>query len=290
VSWNGSQPHNQLHGCEKVLTEFWRPLRRALPDLTRQDDIILTGEFREGQWLACTGHLIGTFVADFIGIRATGGVVTLRYGEFSRLAGGRVVEVYVIFDWLDLMRQAAQWPSQLPRALGVVDRVPAPATQDGLTQQNASIEDGRQSLQLVEAMIAGLMQYDRRSLASMGMVRFWQPNMMWYGPAAIGTARGLGGFERCHQIPFLTAFPDRVGGDHKCRIGQGAYVASTGWPSIRATHAGVYLGVPTTHRRITMRVMDFWRREADLLAENWVFIDIPDLLLQFGVVVLPAHS
>jgi hypothetical protein len=29
--------------------------------------------------------------------------------------------------------------------------------------------------------------------------------------------------------------------------------------------------------------MDFWRRDGDRLAENWVFIDIPDLLRQLGV-------
>jgi hypothetical protein len=32
-----------------------------------------------------------------------------------------------------------------------------------------------------------------------------------------------------------------------------------------------------------MRVMDFWRREGDLLVENWVFIDMVDLFLQLGV-------
>ncbi|MFX8172471.1 hypothetical protein ABTK94_19380, partial [Acinetobacter baumannii] len=56
------------------------------------------------------------------------------------------------------------------------------------------------------------------------------------------------------------------------------------WPSVRATHTGGgWLGMPPTDKRIGMRVMDFWRREGDLLAENWVFIDIPDLLLQMGV-------
>lgn len=32
-----------------------------------------------------------------------------------------------------------------------------------------------------------------------------------------------------------------------------------------------------------MRVMDLWRREDTLLAENWVFIDLPELVLQFDV-------
>jgi hypothetical protein len=32
-----------------------------------------------------------------------------------------------------------------------------------------------------------------------------------------------------------------------------------------------------------MRVMDFWRRDGDQFRENWVLIDIPELLLQMGV-------
>ena len=31
-----------------------------------------------------------------------------------------------------------------------------------------------------------------------------------------------------------------------------------------------------------MRVMDWWRREGDLLVENWVLIDVIDLLEQLG--------
>ena len=29
-----------------------------------------------------------------------------------------------------------------------------------------------------------------------------------------------------------------------------------------------------------MRVCDWWRREGNVLVENWVFVDVPDLLLQ----------
>jgi hypothetical protein len=34
---------------------------------------------------------------------------------------------------------------------------------------------------------------------------------------------------------------------------------------------------------VTMRVMDIWRREGAWLRENWVFVDIIDLLRQLGV-------
>jgi predicted ester cyclase len=133
-------------------------------------------------------------------------------------------------------------------------------------------------------MIAGLMRYDGQNLSSMAMERFWREGFLWFGPGPIGTGRGLKGFQDVHQRAFLSAFPDRVGGDHKCRIADGAYVGSTGWPSIRATHTGPgFMRLPASGRAITMRVMDFWRREDDLLAENWVFIDIPDLLRQLGI-------
>ena len=169
---------------------------------------------------------------------------------------------------------------------GVVDRVPGPASRDGVRLTPCEPGDGTQSLDLVEAMIKGLMEYDRVSLASMAQERFWHPQMMWYGPAGIGTSRAIKGFQDVHQRAFLTAFPDRVGGDHKARIGEGAYVGSTGWPSVRATHLGPWLGVPATNRRISMRVMDFWRREGNLLRENWVFIDQLELLLQMDFDVM----
>jgi hypothetical protein len=116
----------------------------------------------------------------------------------------------------------------------------------------------------------------------MGMERFWTAEMGWYGPSGIGSTRAISGFQAHHQAPFLHAFPDRRGGNHKTRFGDGAFVCSTGWPSVRATFAGEWLGVAPSGKTITMRVMDVWRREGDLLAENWVFIDIPEVLLQAG--------
>jgi predicted ester cyclase len=171
----------------------------------------------------------------------------------------------------------------LPGFGGEQDLVPGPATEDGVLLIPQKVEESQKSLALVEAMLNGLMSYDRRSISSMGQVNFWHPDMWWYGPCGIGTTQGLKGFEDYHQIPFLHAFPDRKGGHHKARFGEGAYAASTGWPSLWATHRGDYLGVPATGNKVGMRVMDWWRREGDRLVENWVFIDMIDLLLQLEV-------
>lgn len=120
----------------------------------------------------------------------------------------------------------------------------------------------------------------------MGMHAHWSPEMMWYDPAGIGSMRRVEGFQVHHRKPFLVAFPDRKGGNHRARIAEGAYVASTGWPSVTATHAGEYLGVPATRTQIKMPVMGWWRVAEGMLSENWVFIDLPHLMLQMGVDLL----
>ncbi|RME63214.1 MAG: polyketide cyclase, partial [Alphaproteobacteria bacterium] len=200
----------------------------------------------------------------------------------ARIAEGKIREVRVILDILDVMRQAGI--RVLAPSLGVEGLVPGPATQDGIILAPADPAESQRSLALVEAMIfEGLSVYDKQDLASMGMERYWHPNMMWYGPSGIGTTRGITGFQRFHQRPFLAALPDRKGGNHLARFAEGAYCASTGWPSMHATHTGGgWLGLPPTGRRLEMRIMDFWRRDGDLLAENWVFIDLIDVLRQMG--------
>lgn len=262
-------------------TDFWAPLIAAMPDLERRTDILMEGVFNDGHWFASTGFFVGHFEVSLWGIKPTHRPMWLRYGWFDRVEGDKVVESYVILDVARFMIEAGQWP--LAPQLGQYWS-PAPHTQDGISLGEADPAESDKSLKLVEAMIAGLMSYDRKSLPSMGMVRFWTPQFGWYGPGGIGSARGHRDYERAHQGPFLGTFPDRVGGNHKCRIGEGTYVASTGWPSINATHMGDgWLGLPATQKRITMRVMDFWRRDGDMLAENWVFIDMIDLLNQIGV-------
>ncbi|NJO38735.1 MAG: ester cyclase [Rhizobiales bacterium] len=92
------------------------------------------------------------------------------------------------------------------------------------------------------------------------------------------------GFQDFHQRPFLRAVPDRKGGNHKARFAEDDYVASTGWPSLRATLTGPnWLGLPPTGARVDMRVMDWWRCEGGLLRENWVLIDLLDVQIQCGL-------
>jgi predicted ester cyclase len=278
-------PVNAQSGVSNYQTQLLDPLHKAFPHGQERMDIRLAGHYApanhvHGDWVASSGHIAGVFEADLFGIPATGQVAFVRFGRFERYVERRIVETIVLLDLPSLMMQAGVWPLSPP--MGPHGMAPSPHDGDGIVARD--IGGGEESLALVQAMIGGLHKFKGDSLKTMGMVDYWSEHFWWYGPAPIGNFRGHADYERGHQLPFLTAFPDRVGGNHRARIGEGAYVASTGWPSITATHkGGGWLGLTPTDRSVSMRVMDFWRREGERLDENWVMIDLIDLLLQMGL-------
>ncbi|WP_152040186.1 ester cyclase [Salinigranum salinum] len=281
AEWHGPAPIDELHGVGAIADGYWEPLLRSFPDLEKNDYVLFAGEFEGNEWVCATGNLVGTFAEDWLDIPVTGHATWLRYGEFHRVEDGRIAETRHLVDVLDVMRQAGYefFPALAPEVV-----IPGPTTQDGVLLDEQDETESDRTLHLVEAMIEGLHEYEAEGLDGMGMERFWHEDFMWYGPAGTGTTRGIDGFQEFHQGPFLEAFPDREGGDHVARFAEGQYCASTGWPSIDATHLGDgWMGLPATDEPVTMRVMDVWRREGDLLAENWVFIDTVDLLSQLGV-------
>ena len=271
------RPVEQGKGTQFVRDSLLAPLAVAIPNYELRADIAMRGAFAGGDWTASSGHLVGRFMAPLFGIPATQRVVWLRFGCFQRWRDGRVAETLLILDLPSLMLQVGVWPLAAP--LGPDVMAPGPVARNGIWPTG----DGAASLAIVEGMIGGLMKFDG-SLKTMNMRDFFAENFWWFGPAPIGSFRGFADYERGHATPFLTAFPDRVGGNHRARFGDGQFVASTGWPSITATHRGSgFLGIDATDRAITMRVMDFWSARNGKLIENWVMIDIPDLLNQLGI-------
>ncbi|WP_256421201.1 ester cyclase [Halobellus rarus] len=282
VEWHGPAPIDELAGRAELVEEFWRPLLRAFPDLEKNDYVLFAGEFEGDEWVCATGNLVGTFENDWLDIPATGHATWLRYGEFHRFENGKIAETRTIVDVLDVLRQAGYQfvPSLAPEVI-----IPGPTSQNGVLLEPQDEEDSRQTMELVEGMLFdGLNSYEEQGLENMGMEQYWHEDFMWYGPAGIGSTRGIDGFQEFHQNPFLEAFPDREVGHHDARLAEGNYCASTGWPAVVGTHLGDgWLGLPATGNSTDMRVIDVWRREGDLLAENWVFIDMIDLLDQLGV-------
>ncbi len=275
-------PVNEHQGADAICDALWRPIRASFPDIERRDQVVIGGSYKESDYVCTFSVLQGTFASDWLGIPASHGVATLNCGEMNRIEDGRIVESHVLIDVLDLMHQANCWP--LAPSLGAEGMWRGPATQDGVRLDVADSERGAETLKIVKDMHAGLLAFDGKDLSSMHHARYWTENFMWYGPSGIGTTRGLKGFEAHHQIPFLRAFPDRKVANHVANVGDGDFVVTGGWPSVVATHSGPdWLNTGPTGKQIAMRVMDFYRVDGNKIAENWVPIDIVDILRQMNV-------
>lgn len=293
VVWHGFHPLRHLHGSAEIWSQFWQPLLGAMPDLTRRPYFFIGGLFEGDRWVCGTGDFIGTFAnAWHVGkatIRPSQTSVHVRFGEFCKVHEGTIVEIRLIVDLPELLRQAGirLLPPDRSRDIWI----PGPHTGSGLLMEPQDPATSQKTLKLVEAMIfGGLNQYDQKSQDSQGLERFWHPHMAWHGPAGIGSAVGLEAFKQNAQGPILHAFPDRKGVGHQARIAEGHLAASTGWPSLVGTHQKEYLGWPATGRKIGWNIMDFWRREGDLLLENWVLIDLIGAAMASGVDLLARAS
>lgn len=289
-------PFGTLSGPEAYFETCLMPLYGAMPDLERRDLIRLTGRTAQGlDWIGCMGNYMGTNLAPFLNIPPTGHLVHMRYHEYFNVVDGKIVEVQAIWDLPELMMQAKAWP--LAPQLGAFLCTPGPLSGDGLT---ATGNDKGCIDRIVDMETAMCRHPENLDPSVMKLEAFWHRQMNWYGPAGIGTARGIAGFRHWHQIPFLRAMPNRrvdPAGDreapedmhdlHSHYIEQGDYVCETGWPNMRLTvsHDG-WLGIAPAGVNIEMRSLDFWRLEDGLIRENWVLIDMLDIYRQLGVDVL----
>ena len=280
IQWHVSHPVNDLQGLDQFLNQYWVALKTAIPDIEYKPFLMMEGSDKGQHWVNSTGYFVGTFSQPLFGIPATGKTLYLRFGEMLEFKEAKIVDAYIILDFLDVMNQAEVNPCR--PSLGHDGLMMPPSTMDGLCISGSN-EDASVSKQLVEDMHTALACYDGKSLYSMNQEKFWHPDFMWYGPAGIGTTRGLKGFREQHQGPFLQGFPDRSVDVLTGFIAEGCYVAMGGWPHMSATHSGDnWMGLPASNRELTIRVMDFWRRDGNLLVENWVSIDIIHFLLQMG--------
>ena len=270
-------------------TGFWdnalAPLAAAWPDLERRDHILIEGQDEAGAtWVGSGGYYCGTFFAPFLGIPPTGHVAHMRFHEFFRIEAGQVVEMQALWDLPEVMMQAGVWP--MVPSLGREMHIPGPASGDGLGPHDPA--QSLTSRQHIIDMLTAMQRHPSQGGPEvMELEKFWHPKFMWYGPSGIGTGRGVDGFRRHHQIPFLSAMPDR--GSRRDEItfhfmAEGNYAGVTGWPDMAQTltHGG-WLGIAPAGQTLEMRSLDFWRLEDGLIRENWVLVDLLHVYDQLGV-------
>ena len=288
---DAGQPFGKCVGTSHQISNFWKPLYESFPDLEHQPYILVGGTSLGKNYVCTAGNMVGTFEKEWVGIAPTKQATWIRYHACFQIDEHfKIAKAWYILDILGFLQQVGKSPFS-SRGAGIIP--PGPVKGDGIVTYSTKESDSIRTYNLTEAMINGLLDYDGKTLASMGQERFWDVNnMMWYGPAGIGTTKGLKGFETYHQIPFLKGFPNRgsikaEGQDGVGQFADGYYQCYFGIPGMHGTHLGNdWLGLSATGKPVTISLIDFWRREDRVLKENWVMIDMIDLLNQLGVDVL----
>ena len=278
-------PFRDVVGAETAAAEFWTPIRRSFQPLQRRQDIFFAGRNRvDGErttWVVSMGHLLGLFDTPFLGLRPTRKSTLLRYAEFFRVDGGRIVEDTVFLDILNLMHQAGA--EALPASTGATIVTPGPRTHDGLLFGEPSPEEGRETLDLIMRMIDRLVAVDVKTTKA-DLVLDWKDDMIWWGPGGIGAPYTQDRYIEQHAGPFEAGLEWGYHCGHRMQCGEGMYGGFFGWPSLAVRSTGGYIGLtPASKEQTFMRVVDLYRREGGLLAENWNFIDHLHFLDQNGL-------
>ena len=183
-------PFEDLDGPDGLYEQAYRPLLAAIPDLERRDFLLMAGSANETNWVGCGGHYMGVFERHWLDIPPTQRLVAMRYHEFFRIEGDRIVEMQALWYIPQVMMQAGAWP--MTPSLGVEWVIPGPAGQDGILTGPNDPAEADASVQLVLDMVEGLRK-SPQGFEAMQMERYWHPKMNWYGPAGIGSMRRLSG-------------------------------------------------------------------------------------------------
>lgn len=287
--FRGMHPFYEQEGPKAVADVFWKPLRKAFRPIQRRQDIFMAGtsEIDGAEWVCSMGHLMGLFDEDWLGIPATRKMVFLPYAEFNQITDGKISETGSFCDILRVMQQAGVSP--LPLQTGAAIVTPGPKTHDGLLFEAQDPSDSSKTSELVNKMLNELTESDLHSSMD-ELSHTWHDDMIWFGPAGIGATYTIDRYEDQHQEPFMEGLDKIEFQGHICRFAEGNYAGWFGWPNLRMTPSGGFMGYPATEKRVEMRVVDIYRRDGDKIAENWIFIDVLYFLKQQGLYLLDRNK
>lgn len=106
--WRGVYPFREQQGAEATAEVFWAPLMKSMTRMQRRQDIFIggTNEISGEQWVMSMGHFMGLFDAEFLGLRPTGKIMSVRYAEFNCVENGKITKTGLFVDLLGMMDQA----------------------------------------------------------------------------------------------------------------------------------------------------------------------------------------
>jgi len=275
------------------IEEIWNALfRSAFPDFERHYHILMAGKSSgradgspdDRDWVRATGYLVGKARHEVFGIPATDAPLRLRWSEFTRIEDGKIVEIQILIDMMDWFEQIGR--SVLPPSLGVPSVWPAPTAFDGVGIGQTDPDETSKTLKLGrDLLFSGLDTFDESDLSSMGIARYFHPNIKWYGPGGIGACLSLDEFETRHQGLWLYAFTDRKVQDIASLFVEGRLLGASGPAGVKGKHSGKPFrdSGPDQGQPIDFCGLDFWLYTGDVFIENRVSVDFIHLFDHMGI-------
>ena len=140
-----------------------------------------------------------------------------------------------------------------PPRTAAVKRMTGARPEQAVLSRDTDLSKTEATRAVIEGMVDGLNDHRIDDIG-----QFFAEGFRWMGNCGCGTKTGLAEFQENWQRPFQAAFADKVCID-EARLYMGEWAAAFGRQE--ATHAGPFMGIAPTGRRVTIRYMDFWKVE-----------------------------
>jgi len=213
------------------------------------------------------------------GSKHIGQEVTIWDLDFFRLdaAGEKIAYNWCFIDFVDLMRQVGY--QVLPKPALPEGFMLPPAAMDGIPAPISRLADPKQGPRS-KAIVQEILMND--FVEGSTPSSRWAEDMVWYGAAGFGMAKGVEEYEKHFLAPLREGLSQR-----KLMLDvvtcEGVYCGAFGY--IEAVHSGVWLGEQPTNLPIRVRIALHWRVDlrAGLVPECWAMFDLPEAFRMLGI-------
>lgn len=228
-----------------------------------------------------TTYAVAHWIGPVMGVAPTVPRVSFRICDFYRFDVGtmKISYNFMMWDVVDLLHQAGA--RVLPRApLPDEGFVRPPATMDGVPAPISSFVNASDTTR-ARALVLRVLNDDWVEQLP-GASAVWRDDMVWYGPAGFGVARGLSAYRTGALAPMHAAMAD-VRVDIEILTCEGNFCGVLG--HLNFTQVGEMLGepAPASPRASRLRFGFHYRADGDELAEGYAMFDLPGLFAQWGI-------
>lgn len=234
--------------------QWVRLIHAAFPDIQYSIEAM----YAEGNSVATRYTVRGTHQGDFRGLQPTGKAFDLTGHLIHRIAGGKKVEGWGVWDTLGLLTQ-----------LGIIPPVRLGGGASSRPEANVAA---------VRRLFEALSSTDTNVLVA-AIDELMAPGFVTHGDALFPLVYGRDALKQA--IPaFKVAFPDATATIQQV-VAEGDMVMAH--VEVNGTHESEWMSVPSTHKRMTWTATSVTRFNREgRMAERWVIEDQLGMLQQLG--------